>query len=169
MTVPSHMTEGASCIWNLGLVLGIYPNWPIVTHLDSLPLLPLTENNRRLPWWSGGWDSALPVQRAWVRSLVGELRAHITTTKPKHCNFWAHALQLEKSASCSEDSAQPKKINITKGNFWNTGNPQSIYWVWGQGRNDFNQIAFQLSWTSLQWGNGDFDWGERKGDSGTLG
>ena len=26
-----------------------------------------------LPWWSSGYDSTLPVQRAWVPSLVGEL------------------------------------------------------------------------------------------------
>ena len=28
------------------------------------------------PWWSGGWDSALSLLRAWVRSLVGDLRSH---------------------------------------------------------------------------------------------
>ena len=26
-----------------------------------------------LPWWSSGWDSALPMQGAWVRSLDKEL------------------------------------------------------------------------------------------------
>ena len=26
-----------------------------------------------LPWWSSGWDSMLPMQGAWVQSLVGEL------------------------------------------------------------------------------------------------
>ena len=26
-----------------------------------------------LPWWSSGWDSVLPLQGAWVPSLVGEL------------------------------------------------------------------------------------------------
>ena len=26
-----------------------------------------------LPWWSSGWDFTLPVQGAWVRSLVREL------------------------------------------------------------------------------------------------
>ena len=30
-----------------------------------------------LPWWSSGYDSTLPMQGAWVRSLVGELRSHI--------------------------------------------------------------------------------------------
>ena len=25
-----------------------------------------------LPWWSNGYDSALPIQRVWVLSLVGE-------------------------------------------------------------------------------------------------
>ena len=30
-----------------------------------------------LPWWSSGEDSALPVQQAWVQSLVGELRSHM--------------------------------------------------------------------------------------------
>ena len=28
-----------------------------------------------LPWWSSGWDSVLPLQGAWVRSLVRELRS----------------------------------------------------------------------------------------------
>ena len=26
-----------------------------------------------LPWWSNGWDSTLPVQEAWVQSLVRKL------------------------------------------------------------------------------------------------
>ena len=30
-----------------------------------------------LPWWSSGYDSALPLQGAWVRSLVGEIRSCI--------------------------------------------------------------------------------------------
>ena len=28
---------------------------------------------QRLPWWSSGWDSVLPMQGAWVWSLVREL------------------------------------------------------------------------------------------------
>ena len=30
-----------------------------------------------LPWWSSGWDSALPLQGAQVRSLVGEIKSHM--------------------------------------------------------------------------------------------
>ena len=29
-----------------------------------------------IPWWSSGWDSALPLQGPGVRSLVRELRSH---------------------------------------------------------------------------------------------
>ena len=32
---------------------------------------------RGLPWWSSGWDSMIPLQGAWVWSLVGELRSHM--------------------------------------------------------------------------------------------
>ena len=34
-------------------------------------------NIQGLPWWPNGWDSALPLQRAWVWFLVRELRSHI--------------------------------------------------------------------------------------------
>lgn len=30
-----------------------------------------------LPWWSSCWDSSLPMQGAWVQSLVKELRSHM--------------------------------------------------------------------------------------------
>ena len=33
-----------------------------------------------LPWWSSGQDSVLPLPRAWVQSLVGELRTEILQT-----------------------------------------------------------------------------------------
>lgn len=33
-----------------------------------------------LPWWSNGQDSVLPLLRAWVQSLVGELRTKISQT-----------------------------------------------------------------------------------------
>ena len=29
-----------------------------------------------IPWRSSGWDSAFSLPRAWVQSLVGELRSH---------------------------------------------------------------------------------------------
>ena len=28
-----------------------------------------------LPWQSSGWDSVLPMQGAWVQTLIGELRS----------------------------------------------------------------------------------------------
>ena len=28
-----------------------------------------------LPWWSSGYGSVLPLQGAWVQSLVGEIRS----------------------------------------------------------------------------------------------
>ena len=38
--------------------------------------------DQRLPWWSIA--SALPMQEAWVRFLVGELRSHIPVVKNKN-------------------------------------------------------------------------------------
>ena len=29
-----------------------------------------------IPWWFCGWDPALALLRAWVRSLIWELRSH---------------------------------------------------------------------------------------------
>ena len=36
-----------------------------------------------IPWCSGGYDSLLPLQRAQVRSLVGELRFHMHISAAK--------------------------------------------------------------------------------------
>ena len=30
-----------------------------------------------IPWWSSGWDSVLPLQGAWVQSVIRELRFHM--------------------------------------------------------------------------------------------
>ena len=41
-----------------------------------------------LRWWSSGEDSTFPMQRVWVRFLVGELRSHMLSNvakkPPKH-------------------------------------------------------------------------------------
>ena len=39
---------------------------------------------RGLPWWSNGYNSVLPTQGAWIRSLVRELRSHITRCGQKN-------------------------------------------------------------------------------------
>ena len=42
-----------------------------------------------IPWWSSGYDSALPLQGAWVQSLVGKLRSpmpRVTAQKKKKKN-----------------------------------------------------------------------------------
>ena len=36
-----------------------------------------------LPWWSSGYDAGLPMQWAWVRSLVWELRSHMPCSAAK--------------------------------------------------------------------------------------
>ena len=36
-----------------------------------------------LPWKSSDWDTALPMQGPWVRSLVMELRSHMSCGKAK--------------------------------------------------------------------------------------
>ena len=36
-----------------------------------------------IPWQSSGWDSALPLLRAWVQFLVRELRSHKPQVKDK--------------------------------------------------------------------------------------
>ena len=36
-----------------------------------------------LPWWSSVWDKALPMQGAWVPSMVGEPRCHIPCSVAK--------------------------------------------------------------------------------------
>ena len=46
----------------------------------------MTTSVWRLPWWSSGLDSMLPVQGAWVQSLIGELeipQAASCSQKPK--------------------------------------------------------------------------------------
>ena len=43
----------------------------------------MRETEEGLPWWSGGKDSALPMQGAQVRSLVRELRSHISCSMAK--------------------------------------------------------------------------------------
>ena len=47
-----------------------------VRRLNNLPTWLWAEfewSRRGLPWWSSGWDSLLPMQGAWVWSLVEEL------------------------------------------------------------------------------------------------
>ena len=39
--------------------------------------LGLGKGERGLPWWSSDQDSELPLQGAWVRSLVRDLRSHM--------------------------------------------------------------------------------------------
>ena len=39
------------------------------------------------PWQSSGWDSVLPMQGARVRSLVGELRSHMTRGAAKNKGY----------------------------------------------------------------------------------
>ena len=54
--------------------------WPSSDHLLQ-SLFPLGENEKKgggVPWRSSGGDSVLSPQRAWVQSLVGELRSHKT-------------------------------------------------------------------------------------------
>ena len=48
-------------------------NWAAFTQEDPESKTNLTGG---LPWWSSGQDSTLPLRRAWVRSLVWELRSH---------------------------------------------------------------------------------------------
>jgi len=38
----------------------------------------MKETEEGLPWWPSGKDSVLPMQGAWVRSLVEELRSHMS-------------------------------------------------------------------------------------------
>ena len=35
-----------------------------------------SQNTRGFPWWYSGYDSTLPMQRAWVQSPVRELIPH---------------------------------------------------------------------------------------------
>ena len=51
----------------------------------------LFENTRvGLPWWSSGWDSALPLQEVWVQSQAGELGSCIPhgAAKTNKQNMW---------------------------------------------------------------------------------
>ena len=40
-----------------------------------------------IPWWPSGQDSALPLQGAQVRSMVGELRSHVLCSVAKKIFF----------------------------------------------------------------------------------
>ena len=42
-----------------------------------------------IPWQSSGWESALSLPRAWVQSLVGELKSHKPrSTAKKEKTYW---------------------------------------------------------------------------------
>ena len=43
----------------------------------------LRSKSQGLPWWSGSYDFALPIQGVRVQSLVGEPRSHMMTKKIK--------------------------------------------------------------------------------------
>ena len=63
------------------LNLGFYFCYRLRSHYNALK-----SQERGLPWWSGGQDSALPMLRAHIRSLVREL-------DPTCCNWRSHVLQ----------------------------------------------------------------------------
>ena len=44
-----------------------------ITTIQPQKSFYLQNGNSGLPWWSSGWDSALPVQGTWDRCLVKEL------------------------------------------------------------------------------------------------
>ena len=54
-----------------------------------------------LPWRSSGWDSEPPMQGAWVRSLVGELRSHMLhmAKKKKKANAQKYILRARGAIS----------------------------------------------------------------------
>ena len=43
----------------------------------------LRSKSQGLPWWSGSYDFALPIQGVRVQSLVGEPRSHMMPKKIK--------------------------------------------------------------------------------------
>ena len=53
----------------------------------KIKLVFLIKKRKRLPWWSSGWDSKLPVQVAWVQFLVWEVRSHMPWSVAKK-NFF---------------------------------------------------------------------------------
>ena len=59
---------------------------------------------QRVPWWSSGQDSKLPLQRAWVQSLTWELRSH-----PLHCTD--KILRTNKGTQTGVPTATVKVIN----------------------------------------------------------
>ena len=59
-----------------------------------------------LPWWSSGWDSELPMQGAWVRSLVREL--------DPTCRNWGSRTWQRRSCVPHLGPGVVKEINIKK-------------------------------------------------------
>ena len=54
-----------------------------------------------LPWRSSGWDSEPPMQGAWVRSLVGELRSHML-----------HMAKKKKESQCPEVHPESQRCHF---------------------------------------------------------
>ena len=57
------------------------PKYPLRRQLNlTLPLRSTSFKNPSLgfPWWSSGYDFPLPMQEAWVLSLVKKLRSHMS-------------------------------------------------------------------------------------------
>ena len=130
--VSSGLTRGSGCSLTAAKWQVFFPSW--VSHTGGLQLLMTvtslitdmagnisflnshSQTKQRsqkkptlgLPWWSSGWHSMLPMQLAWVWSLVRELgspMAHSTTTtkkffvknKKKPQSYWHLDLRLSAS------------------------------------------------------------------------
>ena len=83
-SAPSGQPRGEAAAWSSLAVhrptLSPSQVWPSSDHMLQ-SLFPLGENEKKgggVPWRSTGRDSVLSPQRAWVQSLVGELRSHKT-------------------------------------------------------------------------------------------
>jgi len=83
-SAPNGQPRGEAAAWSSLAVhrptLSPSQVWPSSDHMLQ-SLFPLGENEKKgggVPWRSSGRDSVLSPQRAWVQSLVGELRSHKT-------------------------------------------------------------------------------------------
>ena len=97
---------------------------------------------RDFPWWSSGWNSILPMQRAQVQSLVGELdsachswRSHTPKLRPGTANkkekMWFTVLHSQ--CRCTPSNFCPlgekKSVKVMCSVFWQKVLNLRVLWV----------------------------------------
>ena len=96
------------------------------------------KHNVGIPWWSSDWDSELPMQGAWVRSLVREL--------DPSCHSWrCYMSQRRLMILCTTPKTLYRQINKYLKEKKKHNMRAELSFIWGKMRTIAWETAFQIA------------------------